>query len=237
MSNSASLKDLIGILPEPERRPSLAEEVAKILREQILLGKLPPGHQINEREISEYLNVSRTPLREAIRQLETEGLIEYGNTRRLFIANPTMETIAQWLDIQGALEALAGELACKHATQIELDNIASLQDQMVDLAESEDQLELFELDMKFHKAIVAAAHNPPLIETHNQFNARLWRARFLSSQRQSNRRIQTQKHQDIVDALLRRDTKHTAATLKKHLQNAVGNIEVALKKRSTKGEA
>ena len=91
--------------------------------------------------------------------------------------------------------------------------------------------------MKFHKAIVAAAHNPPLIETHNQFNARLWRARFLSSQRQSNRRIQTQKHQDIVDALLRRDTKHTAATLKKHLQNAVGNIEVALKKRSTKGEA
>lgn len=231
MVQSVSLKDLLTEEISALKRPSLAEEAAEKLRELILLEKLPPGFSLNERELSDILGVSRTPVREAIRQLEMDGLVEYTETRRPSVADPSMDTLSQWLMIQGALEGLAGEQACLHATDAELEHIAELHRQMIELAEEEDRLRLFRLDMDLHSAIVAAAHNPPLVETHNQYNARLWRARFVSSQRRANRETQTRKHQDIVDALLARDARAAADALRSHLRNAVGNIAAAKQER------
>ena len=227
MQQSHSLKDLIDEHLVPLRRSSFAEEAADRLRELILLEKLPPSYPINEREVSELLGISRTPVREAIRQLEIEGLIEFTRTRRPRIADPSMATLAHWLAIQGALEGLAGELACSRATDEELSEIEALHIRMVERAEDSNRVELFRIDMAFHSAIVAAAHNPPLVETHNQYNARLWRARFISSQRRANRELQTRKHQDILDALLARDPARASAALRSHLENALRNIQAA----------
>ena len=222
---SFSLKDVLDETITTARPRSLAERSADKLRDLILLEKLPPGLPLNERDLSELLGISRTPVRDAIRLLEIEGLVDYSETRRPRVADPSMETLSHWLMIQGALEGLAGEQACLQASDKELDGIRSLQQGMVDLAESEEDLKRFELDMAFHKAIVAAAHNPPLTETHQQYNSRLWRARFVSSRRRSNRSQQMQKHQGIVDALLARDGKASSAALVAHLRNAIGNIE------------
>lgn len=218
-----SLKDLVGDSLAPERPKSLAEQSADKLRELILLEKLPAGLPLNERELSDLLGTSRTPVRDAIRLLEVEGLVDHVDGR-LRVADPSMETLSHWLMIQGALEGLAGEQACLNATDVELAEIAALQEQMVELAEKDQGLRRFELDMEFHRAIVAAAHIPPLVETHNQYNTRLWRARFVSSQRQANRKQQMAKHQGIVDALQRRDAAAASAALIDHLRNAVDNI-------------
>ena len=221
-----SLKDLVVGSLAAERPKSLAEQSADKLRDLILLEKLPAGLPLNERELSELLGTSRTPVRDAIRLLEVEGLVDYIDGR-LRVADPSMETLSHWLMIQGALEGLAGEQACLNATDAELAHIASLQDQMTDLAEQDDGLRRFELDMAFHSAIVAAAHIPPLIETHKQYNTRLWRARYVSSQRRANRKQQMAKHQRIVDALLARDAATASAALIDHLRNAIGNIEAS----------
>ncbi len=221
-----SLKDLIGDNLAAERPKSLAEQSADKLRELILLERLPAGLSLNERELSALLGISRTPVRDAIRLLEVEGLVDYIDGR-LRVADPSMETLSHWLMIQGALEGLAGEQACAQATEGELAQIAALHRQMVDMAEGEDGLQRFRLDMDFHRAIVRAAHNPPLIETHNQYNTRLWRARYVSSQRRANRKQQMAKHQGIVDALQRRDAAAASAALIDHLRNAIGNIEAA----------
>ena len=231
MQQSHSLKELIDEHVVPLRRSSVAEEAADRLRELILLEKLPPSYPINGRELSELLCVSRTPVREAIRQLEIEGLVEFTRTRRPRIADPSMETLAHWLAIQGALEGLAGELACSRATDEELSEIEALNIRMVERAEDANRMELFRIDMAFHSAIVAAAHNPPLVETHNQYNARLWRARFISSQRRANREQQTRKHQDILDALLARDPVRASTALRSHLENALSNIQAARNER------
>lgn len=236
MAQSVSLKELLTEDMIAHRRPSLAEEAAAKLRDLILLEKVPPGLPLNERELSDLLGISRTPVREAIKQLELDGLVEYTETRRPRVADPSMETLAQWLMVQGALEGLAGEQACLLASDAELEHIASMQKKMIELADSGDRLKLFGLDMDFHRSIVAAAHNPPLRETHDQYNARLWRARFISSQRRANQQAQMRKHQDIVDALLVRDGKAAANALHNHLSNAIGNIETALKERSAKAE-
>lgn len=228
-----SLKDILDEDIATERPRSLAEQSADKLRELILLEKLPPGLPINERDLSEILGVSRTPVRDAIRLLEVEGLVDYSETRRPRIADPSMETLSHWLLVQGALEGLAGEQACVHASAQELENIAALQAEMVTLAESDDRLRLFDLDMQFHRAIVAAAHNAPLVETHKLYNSRLWRARFVSSQRQANQDQQMQKHQGIVDALLARDGKAASMALQAYLRNAIGNIKAAREERRT----
>ena len=237
MAHTLSLKDFLDVDMTTERPQTLAEQAADKLRELILLERLPPDLALNERDLSELLGISRTPLRDAIRQLQTEGLVAYSKTRRPRVANPSMETVSNWLMIQGALEGLAGERACAVASDRELQEIAGLQRRMVALAESDDRLKLFGLDMAFHRAIVAAAHNPALVETHNQYNSRLWRARFVSSQRRANQEIQRRKHQAIVDALLMRNSTAASSALVAHLRNAIGNIKAARDEREAGGSA
>jgi DNA-binding GntR family transcriptional regulator len=215
-----------------KKRNSLADNTVDILREMILLEKLEPGTPLPERDISAAMGISRTPLREAIQILEREGLIEYSPSRRPSVANPTIEEITDYLRIQGALEALAGELACANASDQELANVSKLNQEMLDMNGEDDPLVSFERDMFFHSAIVAASHNLPLVETHSNYNARLWRARFLSSQRHKSRNNTRQEHQEIVDALLSRNSKAASQALQHHLTTAVSNIAKALEEKA-----
>lgn len=215
-----------------KRRASLADGAADILREMILLNQLSPGMPLPEREICAALGISRTPLREAIRLLSVEGLIEYSAARRPKVANPSLQEIAAYLRVQGALEALGGELACANATDRELENIAGLNREMIAMSGKEEPLVSFKRDMNFHCQIIAAGRNSPLVDTHATYNARLWRARFVSSQRKMGRESTLQEHQEIVDALLERDPKKTAKALKHHLDTAVVNISKVLEDQS-----
>ncbi len=215
-----------------KKRGNLADEAADILREMILLEQLPSGAPLPERDISAALEISRTPLREAVRLLAKEGLIEYSASKRPRVANPSLDEIAACLRVQGALEALGGELACATASDEELENIAWLNQEFLDGMGQEDPLVSFKRDMAVHSAIVAAGHNEPLIDTHETYNARLWRARFVSSQRKVSREDTRREHQEIVTALLSRNTKETANALKNHLDTAVVNITKALKEQA-----
>ncbi len=227
MAGPVDLKELVG--EAPLARPmSLADEAANTLREMILLEKLPAGTALPERDLSDVLGISRTPLREAIRILAHEGLIEFSASRRPRVADPTLAEITDYLRIQGALEALSGELACINATDAELENIAALNEEMTARAGKEDSVVSFKRDMAFHSAIVSASKNLPLAQTHESYNARLWRARFMSSQRKVSRESTVNEHSEIVKALLRRDAPATAKALKQHLTTAETNIANAL---------
>ena len=98
-------------LPKIARR-SLAEQIADKLRDLVLLEKLKPGSTIPERETADALGVSRTPLRESLRILAAEGLVEILPNKPPVVANPSLAQLKSLLQVQGALEALAGELAC-----------------------------------------------------------------------------------------------------------------------------
>lgn len=217
------LRDLAELKP----RRSLATEAADHLREFIMLGKLAPGMPVRERDLSEAFGISRTPLKEALRILEVEGLITYGPTRRPYVADPSLDQINDWLRVQGALEALAGELACAVASDTQLAEIERINASITEARDSKGQLEAFRRDMAFHQAIVAAAGNAALAETHATYNARLWRVRFLSSQRDAGRDATRREHLDIVEALKARDQQATMQALKEHLRTAEVNIAAA----------
>ena len=218
------LKEFANLAP----RRSLAMEAAESLREFILLGKLAPGVPVRERDLSEAFGVSRTPLKEALRILEAEGLIEYGPTRRPFVADPSLEQILDWLKVQGGLEALAGELCCSVASDQDIDQIAALSADHVKLNSAGKPLEAFRCDMEFHSAIVAASGNQALVETHTTYNARLWRVRYLASQRKGAFARTEEEHAEIVAALQARDVALSRKTLRVHLQSAEQNISAVL---------
>lgn len=232
---ASELREFATISP----RRSLADEAAESLREFILLGKLEPGVPVPERDLAKALGISRTPLKEALRILEIEGLVVYSATRRPSVADPTLEELAENLAVIGALEALAGELACVRATDPEIAHVAGLCGQMTKAPPETSALEFFRLDMEFHQTIVRSARNAPLLESHNRYNARLWRARFISSKFRAGRGSTLGQHEDIVAALQRRDATEVARHLRQHLETAVENIAYAhsiLKRDATSGE-
>jgi DNA-binding GntR family transcriptional regulator len=210
---------------QPNERKLLGTETAEKLRELILLEKLPAGMFIPERDIAEVLGISHTPMREALRILEMEGLIEYTSTRRSRGADPSIEELLQSMRVLRTLEALGGEIACSEATQKDLDKIIELNQMMLNKSESLSSIVFFKTDMEFHSSIISASRNNALIETHRTYNAKLWRARFLSSRRKRGCKTTLQQHQDITDALCSRDALAISKAMRGHIETAMQNLE------------
>ena len=144
------------------------------------------------------------------------------------MADPSIEELQQNLKVLGALEALAGELACSEATDKEIAEISKLCDKMNAATPKTNPLTYFRWDMDFHRKIILSSRNAPLIATHAQYNARLWRARYISSKRRGERDSTLGQHIDIVAALKNRDAKETALQMRRHLETTVVNITAAL---------
>jgi DNA-binding GntR family transcriptional regulator len=214
-------------------RQSLGEQIAEVLRQQILLGHLKPGDNIPERDTSAALGVSRTPLREALLVLEAEGLVEMAPAKSPIVAKPSLIEVTHLLLVQSALEALAGECACDEATQEEIDGIESLHQTMLATFEDPDPIEFFQIDMSFHEAIVASTKNLSLVKTHKQYRDRLWRARFLSARRQAARERAMVDHGLIVEGLRRRDKDFVSAKMREHLRRAIDNVRIVFEREET----
>lgn len=232
MAAMANLKEVLSEAGGVTRSLSLAEDAAQTIREMILLEKLAPGTALPERDLAAALGVSRTPMREAIKLLVNDGLVQYTASRRPFVADPSLAEICDYLRVQGALEGLAGELACVQASDRQLEEVDRLNQAFLNGTDGE-KLASFTRDMAFHEAIVRASGNAALMETHQKYNARLWRARFMSSQRRVSRDITRQEHCSIVEALLARDAAATSKALKQHLKTAEFNIAEAMRERAT----
>ncbi len=163
-------------------------------------------------------------MKEALRILEIEGLIEYSPSRRPRVANPSLAQLSDNLMVLAALEALAGELACKTATEDEISSAADLCRRMRDNSDSAPPLEFFRWDMAFHAQVVSASRNEPLIATHRQYNARSWRARFISSRMRTGHENTLNQHDDIIAAFSDRDSGATHRAMRTHLETAIENI-------------
>jgi DNA-binding GntR family transcriptional regulator len=203
---------------------TLAEQIADSLRRDILLGRLAPGALIKERDSSAGLGVSRTPLREAIRILASEGLVTLRPSRSPIVANPSLKEITDDLVVMNTLEILAARLACMNATAGELDRITALHEEMLAISDSADAVTYFEVDMAFHRTITAASHNLSLADTHRSYMARLWRPRFLAASLRRDRPRVLRQHGDIVQGLVSRDMGLVSREVESHTRHLVTNI-------------
>jgi len=207
---------------------TLPEQIADSLRRDILRGILVPGDTVKERDRAGEQGVSRTPMREAIRILALEGLIELRPARSPVVARLDAKSVADDVEVLLAIERLSSQLACTRATSADLEKVAKLNQRMNDGFETEDPLDIFELDMAFHSAIVQAAHNAQLTGIHRTFLARLWRLRFLASIKRRNKERVIGHHNDILEALCARDPSAAEAAIDRHLNVLAKDISDVL---------
>ncbi len=200
-------------------RAALHEQVAHRLRQMLVENRIAPGAKLNERELSEVLKVSRTPLREAIKMLAAEGLVELLPNRGAIAVELLEADVLNTFEVMAGLEALSGELATQRITGGELTEIKALHFEMLAAYTRRDLPAYYRLNSAIHSAINAAAKNPVLTATYRQVNARLQALRFRSNQDEDKWASAVKEHEQMINALQTRDSVAMRAVLTNHLNN------------------
>lgn len=214
--------------PEAIVRVSLHDELISRLRDLIIEGELAPGSKVPERELCERFQVSRTPLREALKVLASEGLLILAPNRGATVSKLTVGDLDEIFPVMGALEALSGELAASRITKAELAEIRALHEEMVGHFERRDLRPYFRLNQKIHEKIMEAAGNPTLAQLHRGLNGRVRRARYLANMSPVRWAQAVDEHTEILEALERRDPTRLGAVLRKHLHNKCETVKESL---------
>ncbi|MGQ4273863.1 GntR family transcriptional regulator [Terrihabitans sp. B22-R8] len=199
----------------------LHDEVLARLRDHIVEGHIPDGARVPERQLCELLGISRTPLREALKVLAAEGMIELLPNRGARVRALRAEDIRDLCDVMGGLEALAGRLACERVTAEELATIERLHYEMYRHYLNRDLPNYFRCNQAIHEAIVEASGNGPLKASYYSVAGRIRRARYsanLDDQRDRWGKAM-REHEAILDALRRRAGHELADIMFQHLRN------------------
>ena len=200
-------------------RATLHKQVAQRLRQMLVEGQIAPGAKLNERTLCEELRISRTPLREAIKMLAAEGLVELLPNRGAIAVALSETDVLDTFEVMAGLEALSGELAAQRITDAELAEIQALHFEMMAAYTRRDLSTYYRLNAAIHHAINAAAKNPVLTNTYQQVNARLQALRFRSNQDGEKWQRAVQEHTRMVAALEARDPAALRAVLTAHLNH------------------
>jgi DNA-binding GntR family transcriptional regulator len=216
------------ITPIP-RRP-LHEEAVDRLRDLIVQGELAPGIRLNERLLCERLAISRTPLREALKLLAAEGLVELLPNRGAVVAPIDVQRLAETLAVMGALEALAGEAACLQAKPERIGEIRALHQRMLAMHARGDLAGYFRYNQAIHLAIVEAAGNAVLANTYRQLNANVRRARYMANLSRERWDAAVSEHEEILRALEARDVARLKKLLQDHLANKLASVLTGIEK-------
>ena len=214
------------------RRP-LHEEAADRLRELIEQGRLAPGARLNERLLTAQLGVSRTPLREAFKVLATEGLVELLPNRGAVVTQLDPARLSEALVVMGALEALAGELACASASDAQIKEIRALHYEMLAYHARGDLAGYFKFNQAIHLKIVKYSGNATLYNIYRQLNGNVRRARYMANLSKERWDAAVREHDEILAALGARDVKRIKALLSDHLAHKLASVLAALPARET----
>jgi len=205
--------------PTPLRvnRPMLHQTVVDHLRTLIVEAVLPPGMRLNERELCETLGISRTPLREAIKVLAAERLVDISPNRGATVARMTEEDVRVAFELMSGLEAFGGELACERITAAQLAEIKALHYAMLACREQRDLSGYYSRNHAIHDRISQAAGNPALRQIYVSTNLRLQALRFKSNFDEAKWDKAARDHSQMIEALEARDGRRLADILRRHL--------------------
>lgn len=203
-------------LPKLERQ-HLHDTVVEHLRHLIVEAVFPPGAKLNERELCETMGISRTPLREALKVLAVEGLIEIAPNRGASVYKMSATEIRDTFEFMSGLEAQAGELACERMTAEELVELKALHYAMLTCKAQGDLPGYYSRNQAIHNKISEAARNTVLRQTYLSINRRLQALRFKSNFKTDKWDRAAQDHDDMIKALEARDGPRLAGILKRHL--------------------
>ena len=209
-------------------RSSLHEEAATRLRSLIIRGDLRPGEPLVEADLCDALGVSRTPLREALKLLAAEGLVQLRLNRSAIVSPIRREEIKELFEAVAGIERIGAELAASRMTAKDHEKLATLQERMEHHHNAGELREYFELNQQIHLFILSCARNGALKSTHEALMARVERARFFALSSQARWDESVEEHRDIMRALAARDGDKAGRRLARHIERTGQVVNDAL---------
>ena len=204
--------------PRQPHRLALHEEARDRLRGMIVRGHLAPSGSIGEAALCDLLGMSRTPVREALKLLAAEGLVELRSNRGAFVAPVRAEEIPPLFEVVAGIERLGAELAAARASTRDLAGLRQLQERMEAHHDAVELDAYFDLNQQIHGAVVAAARNDVLTATHSLLFARVERVRFLALRSRARWDESVQEHRAVLEALEARDGERAGKALAIHVR-------------------
>jgi DNA-binding GntR family transcriptional regulator len=206
------------------------EVVARSLREQIVLNQLPPGAPLREKSLAEQHGVSRRLLRDALKLLTVEGLVEFQPRRGALVTRLERQRLRDTLETIGALERLAGELACANASQDEISTLRHYHDLMARHYRAKESAGFFRYNQHFHQGIVDAAGNEVLSKIYRLLNGQAARARYLAHMTAALWDDAMEEQEEIMLALEARAADRLAQLLEDSLLHRAQSVIEAVNK-------
>jgi DNA-binding GntR family transcriptional regulator len=200
-------------------RVALHDQVAARLRTMLVEGRIPPGAKLNERTLCEQLRVSRTPLREAIKLLAAEGLVDLLPNRGAVAVKLTETDVLNTFEVLAELEGVSGELAARRISDEQLSELRASHFEMMACFERQELSGYYRLNAQIHTLINDAAANPVLTGAYKSINARVQSLRFRTNQNAAKWKRAIKEHEVMLEALTARDSATMREVLVQHLNN------------------
>lgn len=197
----------------------LRDVVFNTLRQAILTGELKPGERLMEIHLADRLGVSRTPIREAIRKLELEGLVTMIPRRGAEVAQITEKSMSDVLEVRRAMDALCVELACERITDGELQALKEACDEFERAVKSGDLKKIAQTDVALHDIIIQATGNRHLVQLVNNLSQQMYRYRFGYIKDCSQHERLVEEHRIIYESLVNKDKETASQAAKTHIDN------------------
>ena len=202
----------------------LSKKVYRILKERIIKGDLAQGSKLFEAKIAEQLGVSRTPVREAIRELAAEGFVKISPNQGVEISNISIEDIQEVLQIRAVLEGLAAKLAATKITKEKIKKLENINKNMEKYARKDDIFNVIRESEKFHGLILDICENNRLIRIRKNLDEQIHRYRSISLNIPGRPEYALEEHKKITEALKQGDLEKADELSKMHIENVLKNI-------------
>ena len=217
----------------------LRDVVFHTLRQAILKGEMEPGERLMEIQLAKKLGVSRTPIREAIRKLELEGLVTMIPRRGAEVAGITEKSLRDVLEVRRALEDLAVELAVERMNSDDIERLEAARIGFREALDAKDMIRIAQADELFHDAIYAGTYNDKLVQMLNNLRDQMYRYRLEYIKDTGKRQILLHEHEQILTAVKTRNITLARQTMREHIDNQELTIsrrlsEELLEKKSAK---
>lgn len=197
----------------------LRDVVFKTLREAILKGDLAPGERLMEIKLANQLGVSRTPIREAIRKLELEGLVVMVPRKGAEVAKITEKDLRDVLEVRASLEELAISLACERISDEKIKELKSALEEFRTVIGGNDVTKIAQMDVAFHDVIFEATNNARLVQMVNNLREQMYRYRLEYLKDFSTHERLDEEHMQIFEAVSERDSERAKELIRKHIYN------------------
>ena len=209
----------------------LRDVVFHTLREAILKGELKPGERLMELQLASKLGVSRTPIREAIRMLEQEGLAVTIPRKGAEVAKMTEKDMEDVLQIRDALDELAASIACEQITTEELEELKRTMREFEEYTKTADLKRIAEADVRFHDIIYKATRNPKLENMLNNLREQMYRYRVEYLKDEKNYPVLVREHSEIVEGLSKKNKEKLTAAMHEHVKNQANAVKEMIREQ------